>query len=139
MRQFLLLLFISFFWGTTALAQEVDLSGEHISQFDVQLELLKSGDVKVIENITIVDGPGQNRRGIFRDLPAEKYVAEFDVTDDIQYDMKSILRDGNPEPYQENRIRSAWQWRIGDADIYLPNGQHNYQLIYTVENEIRYR
>lgn len=139
MRQFLLLSFISFFWGAAAFAQEVDLRGEHISQFDVQLELLKSGDVKVIENITIVDGPRQNRRGIFRELPAEKYVAEFDVTDDIQYDMKSILRDGNPEPYQENKIRSAWQWRIGDAEIYLPNGQHSYQLTYTVENEIRYR
>lgn len=139
MRSFLLGLLIPLLWSVAVSAQNVDLSGEHISQFDVQLELLKSGDVRVTENITLMDAPGQNRRGIFRELPAKKYVAEFDVTDDIRYDMKSILREGKPEPYEENKIGSARQWRIGDADTYLPNGQHNYQLTYTVENEIRYR
>ena len=139
MTRFLIFILLPLFYSFATFAQEVDLSGEHISQFDVQLELLKSGDVKVIENITIVDAPSQNRRGIFRELPAEKYIAEFDVIDDVQYDMKSILRGGSPEPYAENRIGSAWQWRIGDADVYLPNGEHSYQLTYTDENEIRYR
>ncbi|WP_415811553.1 DUF2207 domain-containing protein, partial [Litorimonas haliclonae] len=139
MRQFLLSFLIALFWGVSGHAQQVNLSGEHISEFDVQLELLTSGDVKVTENITIQDAPGQNRRGIFRELPATKYVAEYDVLDKVQYDMKSISRDGEAEPFEENKINNAWQWRIGDADIYLPNGQHTYQLVYTVENEIRYR
>ena len=139
MRQFLVSLFIAFFWGVGGHAQQADLSGEHISEFDVQLELLTSGDVKVTESITIQDAPGQNRRGIFRELPATKYVAEYDVLDKVQYDMKSISRDGEAEHFEENKINNAWQWRIGDADIYLPNGQHTYQLVYTVENEIRYR
>ena len=139
MRQFLLSLLLVCIWSVGAQAQQVDLSGEHIKVFDVQLELLTSGDVKVTETITIQDGTGQNRRGIFRELPATKYVAEYDVFDKVKYDMKMITRDGKPEPFEENKINNAWQWRIGDADIYLPNGQHTYQLVYTVENEIRYR
>lgn len=122
-----------------SLSQTVNLNGEYISLFDVELELLKSGDVKVIENITIQDARDQSRRGIFRELPARKYIADFDVTENVKYDMQTILRDGTPEPYAENKIGEAWQWRIGDADVYLPNGQHSYQLTYTVENEIRYR
>jgi len=139
MRQFLLSLLIALFWTVSGHAQQVDLSGEHIREFDVQLELLTSGDVKVTESITIQDAPGQNRRGIFRELPATKYVAEYDVLDKVKYDMKSISRDGTSETYVESKINNAWQWRIGNPEVYLRNGQHTYQLVYTVENEIRYR
>lgn len=134
---FALCLFFLFVSALTSSAQ--DLSGEHITFFDVEVELLKSGDVKVRENITIKDAPGQSRRGIFRELPARKYNAEFDVTENVNYDMLSITRDGAPEEVLEQKIGEAWQWRIGNANRYLPNGEHTYQLVYTVENEIRYR
>lgn len=128
---------LSFLTATTSLAQ--DLSGEHIKLFDVELELLKTGDVRVKETITIKDAPGQSRRGIFRELPAEKYNADFDVIENVKYDMLSITRNGKAEQVLEQKLGKAWQWRIGNAAIYLPNGEHSYTLIYTVENEIRYR
>ena len=123
----------------TCSATAQDLRGEHITFFDVEVELLKSGDVQVRETITIKDGPNQSRRGIFRDLPAEKYNADFDVVEQVNYRMQSILRNGKPEKYLEQRLGKAWQWRIGDAEVYLPNGTHTYTLQYLVENEIRYR
>lgn len=116
-----------------------DLSGEHITLFDVELELLKTGDVRVKETITIKDAPTQSRRGIFRELPAEKFNASFDVIENVKYNMLSITRNGKPEQALEQKLGKAWQWRIGNANTYLPNGEHTYTLIYTVENEIRYR
>lgn len=128
-----------FFVASTLTSLAQDLSGEHITLFDVEVELLKSGDIKVRESITIQDAPDQSRRGIFRELPARKFNADFDITENVKYDMLSITRDGLAEEVLEQRIGNAWQWRIGNANRYLPNGQHTYELVYTVENEIRYR
>ena len=136
MRIFLALC-LSFIFATSAEAQ--NLNGEHITLFDVKLELLKSGDVRVRETITIKDAPDQSRRGIFRELPAKKFNADFDVVEDVNYTMQSITREGRPEKYLEQKLGNAWQWRIGDANTYLPNGEHTYSLTYHVENEIRYR
>lgn len=120
-------------------ASAQDLTGEHISLFDVEIALLKSGDVHVTETITIQDYEGQSRRGIFRELPAKKFNADFNIVEDVNYTMLSIKRDGQNEKYLEQRLGNAWQWRIGDAYTFLPNGSHQYELTYTVENEIRYR
>ena len=61
-RVFLIACF-ALFWPHFALA------AEQINDFDVDIEVRKSGDILVTEKIEVTSEGRQIRRGIFRDLP----------------------------------------------------------------------
>ncbi|WP_026942631.1 DUF2207 domain-containing protein [Hellea balneolensis] len=125
--------FLSFFFAvlisSTAWAQE------RITNFDVTIDVDKSGDLLVTEDITIQDAPGQSRRGIFRELYANY---EFmGVKQDYEYELISIKREGKSESFSRQTNDGAVLWRIGNRDIYLPNGTHNYEIKYRVSDQAR--
>ena len=109
---------------------------EAITQFNVQIDVQKNGDILVTEDIQIRDFENQFRRGIVRELP-RKYEKDGEILP-YRIDMKSIRREGNKEPYDLNIGEYALNYRIGDADVYLPNGLHNYRIQYSVKNQVRY-
>lgn len=112
---------------------------EVINRFDVAIEVEKDGDIVVSELITVTSEGRQIRRGIFRDLPRYYFDEKTEGQLPYRYKVISILRDGEPEPYEILDEGNAKRIRIGQADYFLPDGQHTYFIRYQVKNEVRYR
>ena len=112
------------------------VAAEQINEFDVDITVLKNGDIIVSETINVTSEGAQIRRGIFRDLPRTYKKNGADLP--YSYDVKKVERDGRREPYAIERVGNAFRIRIGDADIFLDNGVHEYQIEYSVKNQVRY-
>ncbi len=109
---------------------------ERITDFDVAVEVEKDGDILVTEKIAVVSEGYQIQRGIFRDLP--RTYLKGAMTLPYVYDVKSVIRDGKNEPYAVEKDGNAFRIRIGDADVFLENGRHAYEIAYAVKNQVRY-
>lgn len=55
-----------------------------------------------------------------------------------QYNVQSVTRDGEREPYQTTVDGNAFRVIIGDEDVFLTYGRHTYVIKYEVKNQIRY-
>jgi len=118
--------------ASTAFAQE------EIRSFDVLIEVEKDGDIVVTETLQVNVEGRDIRRGILRDLPALYRDEDGPGTLPFRYDILSVRKDGQREPYTRERIGNAVQIRIGDPDVYLDYRVHRYEIRYRVKNMIRY-
>lgn len=112
---------------------------ERIDSFDIDVLVLTDGDFIVTETIKVTSEGRQIRRGIFRDLP--RYFADDTREGDkltYKYDVMSVRRDGQKETYSLEREGNAYRIRIGNADVFLPDGQHVYEIRYRTQNQVRY-
>ena len=111
---------------------------EEIRRFDVVIEVEQDGDILVTETIAINVEGREIRRGIFRDFPA--YYLDEDGPGRLRYryDVLSVRKDGQREPYERERINNAVQVRIGSPDRFLEYREHVYEIQYRVKNQIRY-
>ena len=114
----------------------VAIAAERISDFDVTIDVAKSGDIAVTEKISVVAEGYQIRRGIFRDLPRsyEKGGRRYPFV----YDVRRVMRDGKKEPYAIEKSGNAFRIRIGDKKVFLDRGPHHYEIVYNVKNQVRY-
>ncbi|OFX03360.1 MAG: hypothetical protein A3E78_09000 [Alphaproteobacteria bacterium RIFCSPHIGHO2_12_FULL_63_12] len=109
---------------------------ERITDFDVAIEVEQDGDIFVTEKIAVSAEGYQIQRGIFRDLP--RFFLKGARKLPYVYDIKSVTRDGDTEPYAIEKDGNAYRLRIGDADVYIANGPHLYEIAYEVKNQVRY-
>ncbi len=112
------------------------LAEERITSFDVVIEVQKDGDIRVSETIAVISEGQQIRRGIFRDLP--RFYEKNGQKIPYHYDVVDVTRSGEREPYAIENVGNAFRVRIGDADVFLANGNHIYELTYEVKNQVRY-
>jgi uncharacterized membrane protein YgcG len=112
------------------------LAREQINRFDVLIEVQRNGDIIVSETLDVNVEGHQIRRGIFRDLPryyegeGERYAYDYNII--------SIRRDGEDEPYDTDHEGNAFKIIIGDEDVLLDHGPHLYEIRYRVRNQVRY-
>lgn len=109
---------------------------EEITSYDVIIDVQKNADIIVTERIAVISEGRQIRRGIFRDLPRLK--VDEGQTIPYQYKILSVTRNGESEPFNRENVGNAKQIRIGDADVFLPRGEHIYEITYRVKNEIKF-
>jgi len=109
---------------------------ERINSYDVIIDVQKDGDFIVTETISVNAEGRQIRRGIFRDLP--RFKLDDGDTIPYQYKILSVTRNGKKEPFRNENQGNAKNVRIGDADVFLPSGEHVYEIQYEVKNEVRY-
>ena len=112
------------------------LAEERITSFDVAIDVERDGDIRVSEAIAVIAEGRQIRRGIFRDLP--RYYLKNGKKLPYGYDVISVTRGGAKEPYTIEKQSNAYRIRIGDADIFLSQGPHIYEINYEVKNQVRY-
>lgn len=112
------------------------LAAEQINSFDVDIDVLKSGDITVTETINVTAERRQINRGIFRDLP--RYYEKDGARLPYDYDIRRVERDGNSEPYAIERDGNAFRIRIGSESVLLQHGAHDYEIEYAVKNQVRY-
>ncbi len=110
---------------------------ERIHRFDDQLTVNPDGSLLVNETID-VEAAGINiQHGIYRDIPliyqdrmGNRYAVRFDIV--------SLVRDGNVEPYHTADQSNGIRIYFGSSTYELPPGPHTYQFRYRVERVLGY-
>ncbi|TCU19057.1 DUF2207 domain-containing protein [Rhizobium sullae] len=111
-------------------------AAEVINSFASDIKLEKSGAMTVTETITVNAEGDRIRRGIFRDFPLT-FVDE-DRRRTVDFDVVSVKRDGNDEPWKTESISGGIRIYAGSEDVMLPPGRHQYAFTYTTNRQIRY-
>jgi uncharacterized membrane protein YgcG len=120
--------------STPAAAQD----REEILSYDVVVDVQPDGQLVVNEEITVTALGEEIRRGIYRDFPTRFPKGNRWTSAVAPFDVLAVLREGQPEPYELLSIggpagRGGVRVRIGDPDVFLPSGVHQYTLTYATE------
>ncbi|WP_422373033.1 DUF2207 domain-containing protein [Hoeflea sp.] len=110
---------------------------EEIRFFDAEIRINADASIEVTETITVNAEGREIRRGIFRDIPL-RALDEWGLWTTNGFDLIEVLHNGEPSPYN-----TEWQGRffriyIGDADTYIPNGEHTYTIRYVTTRQLRF-
>lgn len=114
-----------------AFAQEV------IKSFHSRIEIAQNGDLTVTETIIVNAEGNEIRRGIFRDFPLTQW-DEAGFTHLVGFDILSVKRGGQTEPYHTTYIDDDIRIYIGDEDVFLDRGEHTYELTYRTDRQMRF-
>jgi len=119
-------------WVSWFLFPHTVVAAEIINSFTSEITPVSDGSMLVTETI-VYDFGSADRHGIFRTLPTEHPQPASAWYKDryIKYEITSVLRDDNSEPYVINREGSDMRVRIGDPDLTI-TGSHTYQITYKV-------
>lgn len=107
-------------------------SSEKIDSFQTTISLDTDGTALVQETI-VYDFGSNARRGIYRDLPV-RYFIDDSSGFEIDVDLISVTRDGQPEPFTLNSNDADFlNIRVGVEDTTY-TGQHTYVFTYTTSS-----
>ncbi|WP_431223111.1 DUF2207 domain-containing protein [Serratia sp. L9] len=106
---------------------------EHILSFDTHARFNPDGSMEMRENIKVLSLGQEIRRGIFRTLPLSWNRQDGKIFS-VDYQIKSVLRDGVAEPYSLEREGKTLTVRIGSAGHILSPAIYNYEIRYQVSN-----
>lgn len=113
------------------------LAAEEITSFDVRIDVAGTGKLTVTERIAVEVEGNRISRGILRDIPL-RYEDASGRTGEVGLDVLSVRRDGRDEPYTTERGSGVLRLRIGDPDVFLPYGKHDYEITYETTRQIRF-
>ncbi len=120
-----------------ALTVRTALGAEIISSFNSDIRLEKSGAMTVAETITVNAEGNRIRRGIFRDFPLT-FTDENGRLRSVDFDVVSVTRDGNDEPWKTESISGGIRIYAGSEEVMLSPGRHQYVFTYRTNRQIRY-
>ncbi|KQO78836.1 DUF2207 domain-containing protein [Rhizobium sp. Leaf262] len=110
---------------------------EFISSYHSVVDVAKSGELTVTETITARAEGDRIKRGIFRDFPLYALDKNGNRTK-VGFKVLSVERDGSPEDWRTESIDGGIRIYTGNADRFLPTGDHVFQITYTTDRQIRY-
>lgn len=108
---------------------------EEILSYDAAIELADGGRMDVTETLSVRVLGDDIRHGIFRDIPTSFPRASGLGRITAPFEVVEVRRDGAPEPYRLESIggslgRGGVRIRIGNGDVDLPHGVHEYEIHY---------
>jgi uncharacterized membrane protein YgcG len=106
---------------------------EQILSFDTLAHFNVDGSMEVRESIKVLSLGQEIRRGIFRTLPLTWYRQDGKIFN-VDYQIKQVLRDGEPEPFSLVQAVEALTVRIGSPGYTLKPGIYNYEIRYQIAN-----
>ena len=108
---------------------------ERILDYHSEITVAADGTMVVDENIRVRAEGQQIRRGIYRDFPTDyqdalgnHYVVDFQVL--------SVHRDGQPEPWHSESRSNGVRVYVGDANRVLSAGNYSYRIRYHTDRQI---
>jgi hypothetical protein len=112
------------------------LAREHILEYAIEMDVGAQGAVSVVEHITVRAEGNQIRRGIYRDFPT-RYRDRYGNNVVVGFDVESVQRDGQPEPWFRERLSNGERVNTG-TDDYLPRlpAEYRYTLRYRTTRQI---
>ncbi|MBY5680420.1 DUF2207 domain-containing protein, partial [Rhizobium leguminosarum] len=110
---------------------------EVIDSFASDIALEKSGAMTVTETITVNAESNQINHGIFRDFPLY-FTDAAGRRRSVDFDVVSVQRDGEDEPWHTESISRGIRIYAGSADVTVTPGRHRYVFTYRTNRQIRY-
>lgn len=104
---------------------------EYIEDFHSEIWVHPDSSITVTEKITVNAARRKIRRGIYRDLPHAFRDAKS-RPHWLRYDIAAVLRDGAPEFYHTTGMTGFTRLYIGNENILISSGTHNYEITYRV-------
>lgn len=129
MRAFLFALF------ALAVLHSAVQAEERIEQFTSAAQVNADGSVYVTETISVNAENRQIRRGIFRDFPTT-YTDRNGLRVVVGFEVISVKRDRQAEPYVIEGLSNGKRIRIGSADVFLEPGIHVYEIQYRTTRQL---
>ncbi|MBY5549484.1 DUF2207 domain-containing protein [Rhizobium leguminosarum] len=119
------------------LAAPAAFAAEVIDSFASDITLEKSGAMTVTETITVNAEGNQINHGIFRDFPLY-FTDAAGRRRSVDFDVVSVQRDGEDEPWHTESISRGIRIYAGSADVSVTPGRHRYVFTYRTNRQIRY-
>lgn len=108
---------------------------ERIRSFDSHIVLNADNTMQVRETIEVWAAGDQIRHGIYREFPTRykdllgnRYIVAFEIG--------SVQRDGNSEPYHMESMSNGVRVYFGDADTLISTGIHRYVFTYSTSRQL---
>ena len=108
---------------------------EKINSFHAEYKVDTSASVKITEKIQIESAGNIFKRGIVRSIPRYK---EDSLGNRFNFNLEviSVLKEGIESNFHTEKSNKNLVIYVGESDVLIPDGIHNYTLIYKVENAI---
>ena len=108
---------------------------ERILDFASDVSIEADGTLLVVETIVVQVEGQQIKRGIFRDFPT-RYEDRRGATAVIPFEVLSVQRDGAVEQYKVEPLTNGMRVRIGNPQMTLPRGPHEYLICYRTGRQL---
>jgi uncharacterized membrane protein YgcG len=130
MKNFLTACFLALLAIAPAAAQT-----ERIRSFDSRTTVNTNGSMQVVETITVESAGIDIVHGIYRDFPT-RYKDRAGNRYSVLFDVVSVRRDGNSEPYHTEDLSNGIRVYFGSSSYDLPPGNHTYQFAYRTNRQL---
>jgi uncharacterized membrane protein YgcG len=111
------------------------MAAERILSYDSDIAIAADASMTVRETIRVVAEGKQIRRGIYRDFPTS-YKDRFGNDIEVRFDVREVLRDGEPESWHKQRRGNGVRIYAGRSDTYLSPGEYTYTFVYETDRQI---
>ena len=130
MKNILRLCFLVLLAAVPAAAQT-----ERIRSFDSRITVNPDGSMQVVETIAVESAGVDIVHGIYRDFPT-RYSDRAGNHYSVLFDVVSVRRDGNSEPYHTEDLSNGVRVYFGSSSYDLPPGNHTYQFAYRTNRQL---
>ncbi len=132
LRTFLVVITLIFMSVPAALAQSQE---ERITNFKSDVVVNSDATMNVVEEIEVYVAGQEIQRGILREFPTT-YRDRANNTIRVGFDVVSVTRDGQPEPFALENMSNGVRVRIGSGDVLLSTGIHRYTITYKTNRQL---
>jgi uncharacterized membrane protein YgcG len=108
---------------------------ERIKSYVSDVQVREDGAVDVDETITVSVEGYRIQRGIYRDFPT-RYKNRAGIRVRVGFDVQSVERNGAAEPYALEKRSNGVRVKIGDPNVNLPYGDHQYRIRYRTTRQV---
>jgi hypothetical protein len=108
---------------------------ERILSFRSTVEIEPEATLLVSEDIEVRVEGNEIKRGILRDFPT-RYRDRLGNNVVVGFDVLSVRRNGEPEPYRVEDLSNGKRVRIGQGDVFLNHGVHTYRITYRTTRQL---
>ena len=110
-------------------------AAEVISAFHSDITIQRDGQLLIRETIRVTAENQQIQRGIYRDFPT-RYQDELGNITLVDFELISVKRDQQQEPYRLEKRANGVRIYIGQQDVFLQPGDYQYQLEYRTDRQL---
>jgi uncharacterized membrane protein YgcG len=119
------------------LVSGASLADERILNYHSDITVLENAEMQVTEHITVRAEGINIKRGIYRDFPT-LYKDNYGNKYRVDFGIRQILRDGNPEPHHTENLSNGVRVYIGDQNTFLKHGEYTYSITYNTARQLGY-
>ncbi|MBC8210068.1 MAG: DUF2207 domain-containing protein [Gammaproteobacteria bacterium] len=110
-------------------------AAEVISAFHSDITIQRDGQLLIRETIQVTAENEQIQRGIYRDFPT-RYQDEVGNITLVSFELLSVKRDHQQEPYRLQQRANGVRIYIGQQDVFLPPASYQYQIEYQTDRQL---